>query len=373
MRVFNAKVARQSSIKCFMAVVLAVGASNSLADVFGTVGDQFGIEFITVGDPGNFPDVNGRPNPVGSVDQVYRIGKHEISEHAIDVANRVGGLGITHDNRGGPFAATSVSWIEAARFINWLNVSTNSHPAYKIDGDERLDLWTPGDDGYDPDNLYRNSLARYFLPSVDEWYKAAYFEAETETYHRFPNGSDDFPDGINFIGDGDFEAVWQNGGNNGGPNHITNVGVASPYGTVGQAGNVWEIEESDYDLLNDNTGLHQRLHGKRGGGWAGGPDSFDKIFRFNIFEDQELTDVGFRVASSQFAAGDLDQSGAVTGLDFLEWQRGFGMLYDALDLAVWRANYGVRNTNLNGNFLAIPEPSAIVLLCLSVVIIALHR
>ena len=38
--------------------------------------------------------------------------------------------------------------------------------------------------------------------------------------------------------------------------------------------------------------------------------------------------------------GDFDNDGDRDGFDFLTWQRGFGTIYDANDLATWQANYG---------------------------------
>jgi hypothetical protein len=40
------------------------------------------------------------------------------------------------------------------------------------------------------------------------------------------------------------------------------------------------------------------------------------------------------------APGDFNGSGVVDGADFLAWQRGFGSAYYAVDLSIWRANYG---------------------------------
>ena len=65
----------------------------------------------------------------------YRMGKFEISEQMIDKANAEGGLGITKDTRGLNKPATSVSWNEAATFVNWLNTSTLHTPAYKFKAD----------------------------------------------------------------------------------------------------------------------------------------------------------------------------------------------------------------------------------------------
>jgi len=167
-----------------LAVTSIVSSSDSaLADTFGSGASTFDIEFVAIGNPGNAADTTGNPNPAGKVDYAYRMGKFEISEQMIVKANTLGGLGITKDTRGPDKPATSVSHNEAARFINWLNTSSGSTPAYKFavqpgqggyNASANIELWTSGDAGYNPNNLYRNSLARYFLPSVDEWYKAAY-------------------------------------------------------------------------------------------------------------------------------------------------------------------------------------------------------
>ena len=106
--------------------------SVASADTFGTGPQQFDIEFVTIGNPGNAPDTTGNPNPAGAVSTAFRIGKYEISEQMINVANTLGGLGITTDLRGSNKPASSMSWNEAARFVNWLNVSDGSTPAYKF-------------------------------------------------------------------------------------------------------------------------------------------------------------------------------------------------------------------------------------------------
>jgi hypothetical protein len=138
-------------------------ALNARADTFGSGANSFEIDFVSIGNPGNPPDAN--PNPAGAVPYSYRIGKYEVSEQMIDKANALGGLGITKDTRGPDYPATSVTWFEAARFVNWLNTSTGSVPAYKFDSGGTFQLWQPSDAGYDSTNLYRNKLATYFLPS----------------------------------------------------------------------------------------------------------------------------------------------------------------------------------------------------------------
>jgi formylglycine-generating enzyme len=238
---------------------------SAAADTFGSGANSFDIEFVTIGNPGNPPDAN--PNPAGAVPYAYRIGKFEISEQAVDKANILGGLGITQDLRGPDFPATSVTWYEAARFVNWLNTSTGSTPAYKFDVSGNFQLWLPTDPGYNAANLYRNSLAKYFLPSLNEWHKAAYYDPVVGVYHEYPTGSDSVPDGIDFVGDPIFDAVFFDGGSNVGPNVVNDVGLLSPFGTVGQGGNVAEWDETAFDRVNDFASESRRASG---GSWTNG-------------------------------------------------------------------------------------------------------
>jgi len=168
------------------------------------------MTFVPIGNPGNAPDTTGSPNPAGSVEYHYRMGRYEVSRDMINKANAEGGLGITLWNmvsfggNGANRPATGVSWNESARFVNWLNTSQGYSPAYKFDlqpGDvgynvlADITLWQATDSGFNSANRFRNSLARYFLPSIDEWYKAAYFDPNTNGgnggYWNYPNGSDE--------------------------------------------------------------------------------------------------------------------------------------------------------------------------------------
>jgi formylglycine-generating enzyme len=273
-------------------------AGNSLADTFGSGANSFDIDFVTIGNPGNPPDAN--PNPAGAVPNEYRIGKYEISEQMIDKANAASALAgnpinITKDTRGPDYPATSVTWYEAAQFINWLNTSIGSSPAYKFDDGGNFQLWTPSDLGYDSNNLYRNRLAHYFLPSINEWHKAAYYDPIAGVYYDYPTGSDSIPDGINFVGDPIFDAVFYDGGLNSDPNVITNVGLLSPYGTAAQGGNVREWVESAFDRMN-NSATEQR--GTPGGSWADSPNllaAWNTGIGVNASADNSL--VGFRISS----------------------------------------------------------------------------
>jgi hypothetical protein len=254
-------------IICLPGLTALIGAwlflSTASADLFGSGDNSFNIEFVRIGDPGNPPDEN--PNPAGAVPYEYRIGKYEISEQMIENANALGGLGITIDDRGPNFPATSVTWYEAARFVNWLNESTGHPIAYKFDDIGNFQLWQPGDAGHDPNNLYRNSLAHYFLPSLNEWHKAAYYDSPNGVYYDYPTGSDAVPDGIDFAGDTVFDAVFDQGGMDIHPNQVLNVGTLSPFGTAGQGGNVAEWVETAFDRINDAATEHRRAPG---GAWV---------------------------------------------------------------------------------------------------------
>ncbi len=276
-----------------LALTAGTCAPTSLADTFGTGPNEFTIEFVDIGNPDNTDDTTGDPNLAGEVKYTYRMGKFEISEDMINKANTLGGLGITHDNRGTNKPATSVSWFEAATFVNWLNTSTGHTPAYKFNG-STFELWQSGDAGYNPNNLFRNSEAFYFLPSMDEWYKAAYYDPNAGVYYNYPTGSDSVPDGIGFVGDTTFDAVFDDGGSNPQPNDITDVGVLSPYGTAGQGGNVFELEETEVDLVNDSS---SSVRGIRGGSWNSGPPALLSSVRLTIDPSSENSIVGFRVAS----------------------------------------------------------------------------
>jgi sulfatase modifying factor 1 len=248
-----------------LVLLLSIAAHRCYADTFGSGPNSFQIDFVTIGDPGNPPDTTGDPNPAGSVPYVYRIGKYEIPEDAVRKANAQSALdgqplGITLDSRGPDKPATSLSWFEAAQFVNWLNTSTGHTPAYKFDGAGDFQLWEPGDPGYDASNLFRNKLAKYVLPSDDEWYKAAYYDPVAGHYWDYPTGSDDPPIPVEF-GTAPGTAVWNQPG---GPADVMLAGGASPYGTVGQAGNVVEYEETEGDLVNDSPGAQR---GERGASW----------------------------------------------------------------------------------------------------------
>jgi len=247
-----------------LALAFGVVGQNSMAqtitETFGSGTNQFSIDFVSIGNPGNTADsgtylYGGGSFSAGSVNYLYNVGKYEISRDAILKASSEGGLGISmadlsftsggnRPNR----PATGITWSDAAKFVNWLNTSTGSQIAYKFNELGTFQLWNPSDAGYQSTNPFRNSLARYFLPSRDEWYKAAYGSPDG-TWFKYPTGSNDVPADVS-QGVSPGTAVYYRAPSIG-PADITNAGGLSAFGTMAQGGNATEWIESAFDGVND--------------------------------------------------------------------------------------------------------------------------
>jgi formylglycine-generating enzyme len=175
---------------------------------------QINIEMVTVGNPGNPGDPIAWP--LGSVAYVYQIGKYEVknSEYAAFLnakaktdpyalyrsgwpANTPEN-GIVRSGSDGQYVYTvksgyenkpviGVSYIHAIRFINWMHNGQGN-------GDTETGAYTitnggPGSGIIGP----RNSGARFFLPTENEWYKVAYYDPTKGTtggYWLYPMRTD---------------------------------------------------------------------------------------------------------------------------------------------------------------------------------------
>jgi hypothetical protein len=242
----------------------AYAPSQAGTVTFGSGGNTFNMDFVTIGNAGNAADTTGVPSPAGAVGYEYGIGKFEVSEDMITKFNASQLLQITKDTRGTAKPATNVSWNEAARFVNWLNTSTGGSAAYKfttLGVNDNIALWTASDTlDYEATNPYRSKRATYVLPSFNEWYKAAYYNPTNSTYYDFPNGRNTAPTAV-ASGTADNTAVY-NGQS--GPADVDQAGGLSPYGVMGLGGNVREWDESSSDLLNSSDSSSR---GFRGGIW----------------------------------------------------------------------------------------------------------
>jgi sulfatase modifying factor 1 len=187
---------------------------------------------------------------------------------------------------------TYVSWFDAARFCNWLHNGQGSGStetgAYTLNG------------AMSGVNFTVNPGAQVWIPSENEWYKAAYYDATkggTGGYWTYPTQSNSMT--TNDVGvagaanyyDANGYAVYT--GSGAGQWGITDVGAYgansdSFYGTNDQGGNVWEW--NDAVPSGSSRGL-------RGGSWHLFDYDLASSDRFNIDPSIEGYFIGFRVAS----------------------------------------------------------------------------
>lgn len=193
------------------------------------------MDFVTVGNPGNAPDSTG----YGAVADPYQIGKYEVTENQWDAVVAANTMDLLNDPGywTGDRPVAAISWYEAAMFCNWLT-----------SGDVRQGVYAVNESGVvtgiDRVSAQGNYRTIYFLPTENEWYKAAYYDPNTNNYYDYPTASNTVPDGIDSSTDTAWDAVFYDGYDQRHPNDVTNAGIASPYGTIGQGGNVWEWNET---------------------------------------------------------------------------------------------------------------------------------
>lgn len=262
---------------------------SAQADTFGSGTNTFDIDFVNIGNAGNAADTTG----YGAVPYEYRIGTYEITQDAITKAAASG----MSDPMGGWWTgsqpAANISWYGAAAFVNWLNTSTGNQAAYDLtfSGSWSMNLWNSGQAWTaGGENLYRHKDAFYFLPSENEWYKAAYFNSGGPNYFEYPTAGNTAPMAV-AGGTGAGTAVY--GGVASVPAAVTNAGGLSPYGTMGQGGNLWEWTESALDGTNSSSSEFRVF---RGGYWGFAEGDLHSSSRSYNAGRGNLR-IGFRVAS----------------------------------------------------------------------------
>src|SRR5687767_7425263 len=102
------------------------------------------------------------------------------------------------------------------------------------------------------ENLFRHKDAYYFLPSEDEWYKAAFHKNDgvTANYWDYATGSNTIPTAVASGIAAGTVVYGQPAGQ--GPANVDNNGGLSSYGTWGQTGNIFEWQEGAFDGGNDS-------------------------------------------------------------------------------------------------------------------------
>jgi formylglycine-generating enzyme required for sulfatase activity len=283
--------------------------------LFTSTASAVTLDWVTVGDPGNEADTTG----YGSVADVYQISIYEITNaDYIEFLNAVAaddtnGLynvnmgqyhpsygdygGITRSDDPGSYTYTVrtgmdykpvifVSFWDALRFANWLH---NDQPTGAQDDSTTEDgAYTITTEGIADNDITRNVEAEVFLPSEDEWYKAAYYDG-VSGYFDYPASSDAptacFLPGptvnaanCNYVIDNPNGDLAERG---------LYTASASPSGTFDQGGNVSEWNE-DIDGT-DRVG--------RGGSWRQAGSLLAATQRYSVLPHNEYNFVGFRVAT----------------------------------------------------------------------------
>lgn len=292
----------------------------------GSAAAAINISYVPIGNPGNAADP-ATGSLYGAVAYDYQIAKNEttITEYAAFL-NAVAktdtyGLYATSMQTDGNIAGiqrigtsgsysytvlgsgnrpiTYVSWFDAARFANWLHngqpsgaqdASTTEGGAYTLAGA------TSGV------GFSKNVGATVWIPSENEWYKAAYYDpnkggpgvggywAQATQSNTVTGNTVGVANSANYF-DGDY-AVTQSSSYSSSQNYLTDVGAYglnsdSAYGTNDQAGNVWEW----------NDAVIGSARGMRGGAWIGSSSGLPASGRNGQGPTNEHFDVGFRVAS----------------------------------------------------------------------------
>jgi len=297
-------------------VVGVLSATMAHADVV--------FDWVTVGNPGNAAD---DATGYGAVESVYRISAHEVTNaqyaeflnnvdadgtndkdlYSVAMGTARAGINFNAGNAAGnkytlkpdweDKPVNYVSYANALRFVNWLHNGQGN-------GDTESGVYDLSS-GY-PDA--RASDADYFLPTEDQWYKAAYHQPATDggdadDYWDYATASNTDPTVATATTDGDIAnpgtnvANYDSGAMWAGNDNVTTVGSAGPdsasyYGTYDQAGNVREMFEAlDLDELEPEVP-------NRGGAYnVGNP----VVLTAAIRQTRDINDrehyLGFRVAS----------------------------------------------------------------------------
>jgi formylglycine-generating enzyme len=294
------------------------------------------MDWVTVGNTGNAGQAAGDPVTIwgsavlGAVNYEYRIGKYEVTNaqyaeflNAVDPSgsnslelysnqmtfntsgginfNSGAGAGSKYEVKAGRAMnpVIFVDYFDAVRFTNWTNNgggnATTEDGAYTLQGNTAI-----------PSNastISRNSGADVFLPSENEWYKAAYHknDGNTANYWLYATKSDvapysDNPLSINTPNpsntgnvyglDIDFGNQYNDGFAVSGfdiypdfTNALTDVGAyglaVGPYGTFNQGDNVKEWNET-LSIVSPGTAWASLA----GGNWANGASSLNATIRF---------------------------------------------------------------------------------------------
>ncbi len=339
------------SILLILGVVIfvAMRVEISHANVYDMPTNQTSLEFVPVGDAGNAADTS---TGFGAVPYTYQMGKYDVTLgqycqflNAVAKTDTYGlynsgmasdypTVAITQSGTPGSYSYSvtgdyseaancpvfDVSWGDAARFCNWLQ---NKQPSgAEVPGTTETGAYTLS--GATTNSalmaITRNPGATDVIPSEDEWYKAAYYNASNQSYWLFPTQSNKTPSNV-LSASGTNNANYYSHGYSDPTNQLTPVGAFAaspgPYGTYDMGGDVWQWNETK---ISDDDGDYRGL---RGGVWNSiFSDVMTASYRADDTPADEDKGMGFRVASipvPEPGSLGLLVCGAIAGL--IGWRR----------------------------------------------------
>ena len=275
-------------------------ADTAGADSFGEGENQFILDFAPI---------SSATNPTsgsGIVNHYYRMGVYEVANAQWNKFTTSPGVTVTgspstaYDSNssytGANVPTDNVSWYEAAQFVNWLNTSTDHHAAYKFTGtqgtsDYTFAVWSAAE-AAEGTNLYRHKDAFYYLPTDDEWVKAAYWNStELQTYATKAGENVTQGNGTSGTGWNYYDNGWATD-----PYGPWNVGSGSEElnGTYDMMGNVYEWTENTWASEDYGVASERFL---RGGSYSNGLTDLEALTRGIANPANEASYIGFRVAS----------------------------------------------------------------------------
>jgi len=182
---------------------------------------SYGIDFATIGAAGNraatadeAPDMQWRTQSVGAVGYEYRLSRTEITNTQYfefvqayapfhTGSPNDGGLtgnwivylgnGQYRMDAGSENWPATLSWHMAARFCNWLHNGKVNTAAAFAQGAYDTTTFTRNPNNTWNDNREHSPDARFWIPSLDEWVKGAYFDPNKNGvggYWTYPGMSD---------------------------------------------------------------------------------------------------------------------------------------------------------------------------------------
>jgi formylglycine-generating enzyme len=289
----NMKSRQLCGMGLWVALAVLSSSASAQAETITHGGTTINMDFVHIGNPGNPVDTRYAGQSLGAVGYAYRIGTFEVTADqwaAVIAADpNVGNTGYWS----GLQPTGGASWNEAARFCNWLTTGDATNGYYSVSGG------TATPNGLSHDAYAALHGTTYFLPTEDEWYKAAYYDGSTNIYCDYPTGSNSLPTpvaGGTAVG----TAVY----NVGGPANVNNAGGLSPYGTMGQGGNLWEWNETMIDSSRE----------LRGGAFYSPSTSLHAYSRPSANPSAESNQIGVRVSIVPEPSNLFLAIGAIVGL-----------------------------------------------------------